>query len=115
MTEEYVMTEEQLERERWVQQYNASLPQKKWFCKEFGEEITIAVGGIHDSEYMNYVYDNFPSARIKQLLLKYLPEGTYVTVVCRQCGIETEPHTEEEHFDRNHPVHSCATGHRRNI
>jgi len=45
-------------REEWVERYNNCLPQKKWYSKEFEEEFSIAIGGIYDSEYMEYVYSN---------------------------------------------------------
>jgi len=57
------------ERKKWVDDYNNSLPQDKWYCKEFEEEMSIAIGGIYDSEYMNFVYDNIQSNRIKELLI----------------------------------------------
>jgi hypothetical protein len=51
-----------------VNDYNNSLPQEKWYCKEFEEWISVAIDGIYDSEYMCFVYDNIPSDRIKRLL-----------------------------------------------
>ena len=59
---------EQEQRRKWVDEYNNSLPQKKWFDAEFDEEMTIAIGGIYDSEYTNFVFDNYPSPRILKLL-----------------------------------------------
>ena len=46
------------ERRKWVELFNSSLPQNKYYDEEFETEIIVAVGGIHDSEYMCYVYDN---------------------------------------------------------
>ena len=57
-----------LERRRWVECYNNSLPQKKWFDVEFQCDMSIGIGGIYDSEYMNFVYQNIQSNRIKKLL-----------------------------------------------
>ena len=65
------LTMEQEQRSKWVDEYNNSLPQKKWYCAEFDEEMTIAIGGIYDSEYMNFVFDNYPSPRILICILGY--------------------------------------------
>jgi len=61
------ITEEELQREKWVEDYNKSLPQVKTYLEEFETEISIGVGGIYDSEYMNYVFDNIESPRIKEI------------------------------------------------
>jgi len=45
-------------REFLVELFNSSLPQHKFYDEELETEIIVAVGGIHDSEYMCYVYDN---------------------------------------------------------
>lgn len=59
-----------LKRRKWVEDYNNSLPQKKWFDTEFEKEMSIGIGGIYDSEYMNFIYDNIKSKRIRELLKK---------------------------------------------
>jgi len=59
-----------MERRKWVEDYNNSLPQKKWFDTEFEKEMSIGIGGIYDSEYMNFIYDNIKSKRIEELLKK---------------------------------------------
>jgi hypothetical protein len=46
------------ERKFLVELFNSLLPQEKYYDEEFETEIIVAVGGIHDSEYMFYVYDN---------------------------------------------------------
>lgn len=62
------LTMEQEQRRKWVDEYNNSLPQKKWFDTEFDEEMTIAIGGIYDGEAELYEFDNRPSTRIKNVL-----------------------------------------------
>ena len=55
-------------REEWVERFNNSLPQQKWYSEEFEDEFSIAIGGIYDSEYMEYVYSNNDIyGRIKKL------------------------------------------------
>ena len=62
------MDELQLEREKWADEYNNSLPIKKWYCKESKVEMSIAIGGIYDSEYMCYVFENVDLyGRIKKI------------------------------------------------
>ena len=56
-------------RGKWINGYNASLPQKIHYCEEFGE-ITIAIGGIYDGEDELYQFDNVMSHRIKRELEK---------------------------------------------
>jgi len=63
--EEYEEDEEIDQRRKWVEDYNNSLPQVKHYMEEFETELIVAVGGIYDSEYMNYVFDNIESKRIK--------------------------------------------------
>jgi hypothetical protein len=48
----------ELNRRNWVEQYNNSLPQKKWFDEEFQIEMSMGIGGIYDSEYMEYIFNN---------------------------------------------------------
>jgi hypothetical protein len=67
---DFKMNDEQMERKKWVNDYNASLPQIKWWSDEFEEYIVSAEGGIGDSHYMNFVYDNIRTTRIEELLLK---------------------------------------------
>lgn len=62
------MSKEEEQRKKLVEAINNSLPQKKWYCEEFEQEYSIAIGGIYDSEYMNFVFDNIKSNRIKALL-----------------------------------------------
>jgi hypothetical protein len=61
------MNKRQEQRKKLVEAINNSLPQKKWYCEEFEEEYSIAIGGIYDSEYMNFVFDNIKSNKIKTL------------------------------------------------
>lgn len=61
------LSKKQKEREDWVKEYNNSLPQREWYDEEFDTLIISGIGGIYDSEYMNYVYDNIQSKRIKRL------------------------------------------------
>ena len=56
-------------RGKWINEYNASLPQNIHYCEEFGE-MTIAIGGIYDGEWELYQYDNHMSNRIKRELKK---------------------------------------------
>jgi len=65
--EEYEENEEINQRRKWVEDYNNSLPQVKHYDEEFETELSVAVGGIYDSEYMNYVFDNIESKRIKDI------------------------------------------------
>jgi hypothetical protein len=58
---------QELNRRKWVEEYNNSLPQITYYDEEFGEYFTYAKGGIYDSEYMCYVYENFSSRRIKRI------------------------------------------------
>ena len=60
--------EKEKKREKWVHDYNNSLPQEKWFAAEFDIEMTIAIGGIYDSEHMNFVFGGLASPRIKRVL-----------------------------------------------
>ena len=53
---------EQMNRQKWIEDYNNSLPQKV-INGEFGE-MTIAIGGIYDGEAELYEFDNHPSPRI---------------------------------------------------
>lgn len=55
------------QRKKWVEDYNNSLPQVKTYWKEFDTETSIGVGGIYDSEYMNYVFDGIETPRIKEI------------------------------------------------
>jgi hypothetical protein len=48
----------EMNRKTWVEEYNNSLPQQKWFDEEFQIEMSIGIGGIYDSEYMGYVFHN---------------------------------------------------------
>lgn len=54
------------ERKKWVKKFNDSLPQIK--VEDECGDFYMAENGIYDSEYMNYVYDNIPSERIKKIL-----------------------------------------------
>jgi hypothetical protein len=62
--------EEELQRKKWVEDYNKSLPQIKTYWAEFETETSIGVGGIYDSEYMNYVYGGIETPRIKEIKTK---------------------------------------------
>jgi len=74
----------------------------------------VAIGGIYDSEYMNYVCDNVASKRIKFLRKKCDISVTMVTgFTCRKCNTALEPHLMIEHLDINHCVHKCENGHKR--
>ena len=55
------------QRRKWVDDYNKSLPQVKHYDANAEAEISYAVGGIYDSEYMNYIYDGIETPRIKQI------------------------------------------------
>jgi hypothetical protein len=55
-------------RSSWVERYNNSLPQRTWYDEEFECDMSMGIGGIYDSEYDNFVFNNFQSKRIKQLL-----------------------------------------------
>jgi len=57
-------------RRKWVEDYNNSLPQRKWFDTEFEVDMSIGIVGIYDSEYMNFIYNNIQSKRIEELLKK---------------------------------------------
>ena len=59
-------------RSKWVDNYNNSLPQQKYYDSD-EEEHSAAVGGIYDSEEMNFVHDNLPSRRIA---MAYGEDGT---------------------------------------
>ena len=61
------ITKPQLRRRKWVEDYNNSLPQQSWYCGEFECEIITGIGGIYDSEYMNFVFDGIQSRRIKRI------------------------------------------------
>ena len=65
--EDLVMTEAQLEREKWVKDHNNSLPQETWYDSDGEVGGTFGIYGIYDSEYMNYVFDNIESRRIKAI------------------------------------------------
>ena len=112
------MNKRQINRQKWVDDYNNSLPQEIYYDSD-GEENTIGIGGIHCSEYMSYVFDNVDIyGRIKkikrQLKKKHDIRVTMVTdIMCRKCVVWLEPHTMEEHLDINHCVHSCEGGHKR--
>ena len=118
-------------RGKWINKYNASLPQKIYYHEEFGE-MTIAIGGIYDGEWELYQFDNHMSNRIKRELKKEgkmknwelavamrgecleLDEKVLVSgIVCSACGLVLEPHTTEEHLDTIDPIHSCLLGHKR--
>ena len=34
-------------------------------------------------------------------------------IKCRKCDVYLEPHTQDEHLDINHKVHTCEGGHKR--
>jgi hypothetical protein len=55
---EFKIGKRQLARQKWLDEYNNSLPQKKWYCEEFQQEYSIAIGGIYDSEYDEYMWAN---------------------------------------------------------
>ena len=55
------------QRRKWVEDYNKSLPQVKQYDINAEAEISYAVGGIYDSEYMNYIYDGIETPRIKEI------------------------------------------------
>lgn len=46
------------ERKQWADEYNNSLPTQTYYDTDGEEHTTIGIGGIHDSEYMCYVYEN---------------------------------------------------------
>jgi len=62
------LSKSQKERYEWVEDYNNSLPQIVWYSKEFKKNISNAVGGIYDSERMNFIFSNIQSNRIKEQL-----------------------------------------------
>jgi hypothetical protein len=108
------LTMEQKQRGKWIDEYNNSLPQKKWFDTEFDEEVSVAIGGIYDGEAELYEFDNVPSPRILFVLQLQEQNGRLVSgIKCRKCGVYLEPHTQDEHLDINHKVHKCEGGHRR--
>ena len=72
------------ERRKWVNDYNNSLPQEKWYDDEIDIEISIGIGGIYDSEYMNFVGDNIQSNRIKELRKE--EEDKVVKLITDTCG-----------------------------
>ena len=45
------------ERKKWVEEHNNSLPKETHYDSD-GKEFSVAIDGIHDSEYMCYVYEN---------------------------------------------------------
>jgi hypothetical protein len=51
-------TEMENERKEWADEYNNSLPTQTYYDTDGEEHTTIGVGGIHDSEYDCYVYEN---------------------------------------------------------
>jgi len=55
------------QRRKWVDAYNKSLPQVKRYDANAEKEISYGVGGIYDSEYMNYVWYNIETHRIKEI------------------------------------------------
>lgn len=65
---DYKLTKKQEQRKLWVEIINATLPQHKWYSDEFEEEFSVAVGGIYDSEYMNFVFQNIKTNKIKNML-----------------------------------------------
>lgn len=102
-----------IQRQKWVEEYNNSLPQEIHYDSD-GEEFSVAIGGIYDSEYMNYVCDNIASKRIKMLRKKCDISVTMISgVICRKCNTALEPHLMIEHLDINHCVHKCENGHKR--
>ena len=57
--------ERDIEFRRWVcETFNSTLPQHQHYYEEFDEYMTIAEGGIYDSEWMRYVHEDEPSDRI---------------------------------------------------
>lgn len=69
-----VKEDKERQRRKWVEDYNNSLPQVKTYWEEFETETSIGVGGIYDSEYMNYVFDGIESPRIKQIKKRQILE-----------------------------------------
>jgi len=65
---DFKLTKKQEQRKNWVMYFNNTLPQKKWFDEEFEIEMSIGIGGIYDSEYMNFVFDNIKTDKIKSVL-----------------------------------------------
>ena len=55
------------QRREWVDAYNKSLPQVKHYDPNAEAEISYAVGGIYDSEYMNYIYGGIETKKIKEI------------------------------------------------
>ena len=46
--------------------------------------------------------------------LSNISPTTIVTgIVCNSCGLTADPHTVEEHLDKNNPIHKCAGGHKK--
>lgn len=102
--------EQQLKRKKFLDEYNDSLPQHKFFNEEFQQEMSVAIGGIHDSEYEEYVFANIDlRGRIKKIIEKELK---VYNIVCLKCNLTLEPHTKEQHLDRNHEIHRCDTHHK---
>jgi hypothetical protein len=77
-------------RKIWIENYNKSLPQNKFYDSEFECEMSVAIGGIYDSEAMNFEWDNIQSNRIKELLKivpiieeeEEYPNEAYFLAVC---------------------------------
>ena len=69
------LSKKEKEREDWVNEYNNSLPQREWYSEEFDTLIISGIGGIYDSEYMNFVYNNLQSKRIKRIKRQQKKEG----------------------------------------
>ena len=61
------LSKKEKERVDWVNEYNNSLPQREWYDEEFEINMSMGIGGIYDSEYMNFVYNNLQSNRIKEI------------------------------------------------
>jgi hypothetical protein len=82
-TYNYEESEEVKHRRKFLDDYNNLLPQIKYYDEEFKEEISIPIGGICDSEYMEYVYNNIDiRGRIKHIYLTKcaIENGDNVTI-----------------------------------
>jgi hypothetical protein len=61
------LSKKEKERRDWVNEYNKSLPQREWYDEEFEINMSMGIGGIYDSEYMEFVFNNNQSKRIKRI------------------------------------------------
>ena len=63
----YIMNKHQLRRQKWIEDYNNSLPQQSFYDEEIECEIITGIGGIYDSEEMNFIFYGIQSRRIRRI------------------------------------------------